>query len=327
MNIFISGADGFLGSNLVRELLGRNHEVVAFVKEGDDPKTIKELDIDIQYGNLLDADSIKRAMKGCNAVVHTAASTVIWPYRSEIQGKINIGGTVNMVNAAKAHGVSRYIHIGTANSFGFGSKADPGDETRPYASGIYGMDYMDTKYKAHQYVLEQVRENQFPAVIINPTFMFGPYPARLGSAKMIVSIYQQKVPGFTRGGRNYIAVKDVCVGIANALTMGTIGESYIAGHKNLNYKEIFTLIANVVDVEPPKLAIPSFAAKTFGFVNTLAARILNREPSVSYAMAMMSVDEHYFSAQKAIEEIKLPQTSIETAIKESFDWLKEHQYI
>jgi dihydroflavonol-4-reductase len=327
MKIFISGADGFVGSNLVRELLNRSHEVVAFVKEGDDPMTIKHLDIDIQYGDLLDTASITKAMKGCDAVVHTAANTAIWPYRSEIQNKINIGGTINMVDAAKTHGVLRFIHVGTANSFGFGSKAKPGDETRPYSSDIYGMDYMDSKYKAHQYILEEVRKNKFPAVVINPTFMFGPYPARLGSAKMIVSVYQKKVPGYTRGGRNYIAVKDVCVGIANALTMGTIGESYIVGHKNLSYKEVFTLIAQVVGVEPPKLAIPSFAAKSFGFVNTIAAKLTKQEPSVSYAMAQMSVDEHYYSARKAIEAIQLPQTPLETAIKESFDWLKEHNYI
>ena len=327
MKIFVTGADGFVGSNLVRELQNRNHEVVAFVKEGDDPITIKDLDMDIQYGDLLDADSITNAMKGCDAAIHTAASTGIWPYRSEIQRKINIGGTENVMKAAKNHGVSRYIHIGTANSFGFGSKENPGDETRPYASGIYKMDYMDSKYEAHMRVLEEVEKSDFPALIINPTFMFGPYPARLGSSKMIVSIYQKQVPGYTKGGRNYIAVKDVCVGIANALTMGRIGESYIAGHKNLSYKEAFTLIAKVVGVEPPKLAIPAFASKAYGFVNTLAAKVFNNEPSVSYAMAKMSVDEHYFTPKKAIDELKLPQTSLETAIQEGFDWLKEHKYI
>lgn len=327
MKVFISGADGFVGSNLVRELLGRNYEVVAFVKEGDDPKTIKGLDIDIQFGNLLDVNSINRAMKGCDAVIHTAASTAIWPYRSDIQRRINVGGTINMVTAARKHEVSKYIHIGTANSFGFGSKTDPGDETKPYASSIYGMDYLDTKYEAHQYVLDQVKQHKFPGLIINPTFMFGPYPARLGSAKMIVSVYENKIPGYTRGGRNYIAVKDVCVGIANAITDGKVGESYIVGHKNLSYREIFQMISDVVGVKSPKLKIPSLAVKSIGWANTVSAKFLNVEPSVSYAMAKMSLDEHYFSAQKAVLELQLPQTPIEIAIRESFEWLKEHRYI
>lgn len=327
MTVFISGADGFVGSNLVRELLNRKHKIVAFVKEGDDPKTIKDLPITIKYGNLLDADSIAEAMAGCDAVIHTAASTAIWPYRSEIQHKINVGGTKNMVAAAKKHKVNRFIHIGTANTFGFGPKDNPGDETRPYASEKYGMDYMDTKLEAQNYLLNEANKNGFPALVLNPTFMLGPYPARIGSAKMVLSVYTGKVNGFTKGGRNYIAVKDVCVAIANALTQGRVGECYILGNQNLNYKEIFTLIAETVGVKSPKIAVPNFIVKTVGYLSTIAANIFNFEPMVSYAMAQMAVDEHYFSAAKAVKELGLPQTSMDVAIKESADWLIENGYM
>jgi len=327
MTVFISGADGFVGSNLIRELLGRNHQVVAFVKEGDDPKTIKNLPITIKYGNLLDADSIANAMAGCDVVIHTAASTAIWPYRSDIQHKINVGGTKNMVSAAKKHAIKRFIHIGTANTFGFGSKADPGVETKPYASGKYGMDYMDTKLEAQNYLLNEVKENGFPALVLNPTFMLGPYPARIGSAKMVLSVYKGKVGGYTKGGRNYIAVKDVCVAIANAMTQGRIGECYILGHQNMNYKEIFTLIAETVGVKSPKIAVPNFIVKSVGYVSTVAANLFNFEPMVSYAMAQMSVDEHYFSAAKAVKELDLPQSPMDVAIKESADWLIENGYM
>jgi dihydroflavonol-4-reductase len=327
MKVFITGADGFVGSNLIRELLGRNHQVVAFVKEGDDPKTIKDLDIEIKYGDLLNADSLSTAMKGCDAVVHTAALTFIWPYRSDIQKRVNIDGTKNVVAACKANNVKRYIHIGTANSFGYGSKENPGNETLPYACGRYGMDYMDTKYDAQLFVLNEAKAHNFPAIVITPTFMFGPYPARLGSAKMVVSVYQGKVNGYTKGGRNYIAVKDVCVAIANGLTQGRVGECYIVGNQNLNYKEIFSLIAGVVGVKPPKFAVPNFVVLSLGKVLTALAKTFNFEPFLSSAMAQMAVDEHYYSPKKAIKELGLPQTSLDVAVKESFDWLKENKYI
>lgn len=327
MTIFISGADGFVGSNLVRELLSRQYDIVAFVKEGDDPKTIKNLPITIKYGNLLDPQSISTAMKGCDVAIHTAASTAIWPYRSEIQHKINVGGTKNMVAAAKEHKLKRFIHIGTANTFGFGSKDEPGRETLPYASGKYGMDYMDTKLEAQNYLLSEAKDNDFPVLILNPTFMLGPYPARIGSAKMVLSILQGKVGGYTKGGRNYIAVKDVCVAIANAITQGNTGECYILGNQNLNYKEIFGLIAKTVGAKSPKIAVPDFVVKTVGYLSTVAANLFNFEPMVSYAMAQMAVDEHYFTAEKAIKELGLPQTPMAEAIKESADWLKENGYV
>jgi len=327
MTVFISGADGFVGSNLIRELLKRDYQIVAFVKEGEDPATIKDLPITIKYGNLLDVASIEAAMAGCDVVVHTAASTAIWPYRSAMQHQINVGGTMNIVAAAKRHQVLRFIHIGTANTFGFGSKEDPGVETRPYASGKYGMDYMDTKLEAQNYLLNEVKENNFPALVLNPTFMLGPYPARIGSAKMVLSVYKGKVNGYTRGGRNYIAVKDVCVAIANAITQGRIGECYVLGHRNMNYQEIFTLIAETVGVKPPRIAVPDFVVKTVGYLSTMAVPIFGSEPMVSYAMAQMAVDEHYFSAAKAIAELDLPQTPMHLAIKESADWLIEHKYM
>ena len=132
MKIMITGADGFLGSNLTRELLSRGHRLVALVEEGRATPTIDDLPIEKRYGNLLDPDSLNSAMKGCDALIHIGAIISIWPYRSAIQRKVNIEGARNVMEAALSAGLQRVIHVGTANSFGFGTKADPGDETRPY---------------------------------------------------------------------------------------------------------------------------------------------------------------------------------------------------
>jgi dihydroflavonol-4-reductase len=324
MKIIITGADGFVGSNLIRELLTRNHEIVAFVKDGQDARNIKDLNIDIKYGDLLDPSTLTKAIKGCEALIHTAALTSMWPYRSEIQKKVNIEGTRNVMEAVLSSGLKRVIHIGTASSFGFGSKNNPGDETKNYLSGKYKMDYMDTKFTAQELVLKMVREDNLPAIIVNPTFMFGPYASIMGSAKMIELVYNGKIPGFTNGGRNYIAVKDVCVAISNALEMGKIGESYILGNENLNYKEIFTTIAKVTNAKAPKLFIPNLGVKLYGKILTILGKTFRFEPSVSYPMAVISCEEQYYQSNKAIKELGLPQTPIKTALTEAFNWLQEN---
>src|SRR3972149_10136294 len=173
MKILVTGAAGFVGSNLVRELLSRGHEITAFVLYNENISNIKDLNINIKYGDLLNMESIQKAMTGCEALIHAAAITFIWPYRSAIQKKVNIDGTRNIMQAALDNGLYKIIHVGTANSFGFGSKDDPGDETRPYLAGKYNMDYMDTKYEAQQLVLEMVKNYDLPALTVNPTFMFG----------------------------------------------------------------------------------------------------------------------------------------------------------
>jgi len=326
MKILITGADGMLGSNLLRILLDRGHQVKAFLFSGTTSKTIDKLPIEKVYGNILNPSELIDATSDCEAFIHCAANTNIWPNRSDIVRKVNVEGTKNALAAAKAAKVKRFIFIGTANSFGFGSKESPGVESRSYQSAKYGLDYMDSKYEAQQLVINAFKEDGLPALTINPTFMLGPYDSKPGAGAMVLAIYNGKVPGFAVGGRNYIYVKDVAVAIANALTMGRPGQAYIAGNVNMDYKEAFTKIAEVVGVKPPKVTIPPVLSKTYGYISTQLARVSGKAPTVSLAMAQISCDEHYFDASKAVEELKMPQTSIDVAIRESFEWLRDHGY-
>ncbi len=323
MKICVTGANGFLASNIIRELLPRGHEIVAFIKTGEDISTIRDLDITFKYGDILDYDSVIAAVAGCEALIHSAASTATYPSRSEMQYKVNVEGTLNVMNAALEMRLSRVLHIGTANSFGFGTKGNPGNENVPFSSAGYKLDYIDTKYEAQQKVLDLVKTRDLPAVILNPAFMLGPYCGKYGSGQMLMAVKNRKTPGYAKGGRNFIYVKDVAVAVANALTMGKIGECYICGNENLCYKEIFGKMADVAGVPPPKLYIPGFAAMLFGLILTGAAKVFGFTPVLSYRTALISEDFNYYSTEKAVKELKLPQTPIEVAIKEAYDWIEK----
>lgn len=327
MKILVTGADGLLGSNLVRELLSRGHVIRAFVQPGRQQKTLEGLTIEKFAGNLLNPDEVIKAAEGCEAIIHCAASTAVWPIRSEIINKVNIDGTKNIIKAVYKNNIQRLIYVGTANSFGFGSKSQPGVEGNPYKSATYGLDYMDSKYKAMQVVLEEVKTNKLPAVIVNPTFMFGPYDSTPSSGAMIVALYKGKVPGYTKGGRNYLCAKDAAVAIANALTKGRVGECYILGNENLCYREIFTKISSTIGVKSPSLAIPSVFAKLYGRIGSIIGNVTGNAPAISYPLARISADEHYYNPAKARTELGLPQTPVEAGIRESFEWLKENGYL
>ncbi|MCF8247499.1 MAG: NAD-dependent epimerase/dehydratase family protein [Saprospiraceae bacterium] len=324
MKILVTGADGFVGSNLVRELLKRNHEITALVQRGVNPVTLEGLPIKFCDGDLLDPASLRAAMQGCDALVHSAAHLGVWPYHSDIQRKVNVDGTRNVMELALELGLKRIVFVGTANSYGYGSRQNPGDETRPYNSAHYGLGYMDTKREAQDLVLKMVKEQGLPAVVVNPTFMFGPFALKTGATLMIDNILHGKLAGYTPGGRNYVAVKDVVVGIANALERGRIGECYLLANQNMNYQEIFNLIAEVLGVKPPKMAVPGFVVLLFGRVATALARLQGKAPKISYRMCRISLDENFYSPEKARRELDLPQTPIKIAIQETYDWLKEN---
>lgn len=327
MKILVTGADGLLGSNLVRELLGRGYTVRAFVKRGRQQKTLAGLPLEKFWGDLLNPEEVTNATEGCDAVIHCGADTRVWPARSETVKNINIEGTKNIVRAVYQHRVQRLLYVGTANSFGFGSKENPGTEEIPYQCARYGLDYMDSKYQAQQFILNEVRENGLPAVVLNPTFMLGPYDSNPSSGAMLIALYHQKVPGYTAGGKNYIYVKDVAVAIANALSKGRIGECYILGNQNLSYREAFEKMAAILGVAPPAFPIPPLFAILWGLINTFAGTVSRRTPVVSYLLTQIACDEHYFSPAKAIRELELPQTPIEKGIDECFCWLRDNGYL
>ncbi len=326
--VLVTGADGLLGSNLVRELLSRDYKVRVLLLPNSPSKTLDDLDIERYTGNILKVEDLENAMEGCTHLVHAAANTNIWPNRSEIVRRVNIDGTKNIAEAARKTGIQRMVYIGTANSFGFGSKDNPGDETRPYQSEKYGLDYQDSKYKAQQYLLDQFKTNKLPVLIINPTFMLGPYDSKPSAGAMVLAIQSRKVPAFAPGGKNYIYVKDVAIAIANALDgKGRLGECYIAGHQNLNFKEAFTKIATITGVKPPQFSLPGGILKLYGRIGSTIAAITGKAPTVSYPMAQISCDEHYFSGAKAVTELDMPQTGIDVAVKEAFEWFGDNGYL
>jgi len=290
-----------LGSNLVRILLDRGHELRVFVQPGRTVNSLEGLNLEKAEGDLLNYESLKAASGEVDAIFHLAASTSIWPSRNEMVNKVNIEGTRNILRLAKELNVKRLVHVGTANTFSFGTKENPGREDTAYKGLQYGLDYMDSKWKAHQLVMAAVKEG-LPALVVNPTFMLGAYDSVPGSGAMILAVYSQKLPGYAPGGRNYICVKDAAKGIANALEKGKTGESYIIGNENLSYKEAFGKMAAELGVKPPTRSIPKWALLVYGKFGSLLAGITGRKPTVSWPMAKIACDAHYFTAEKAVKE-------------------------
>jgi len=325
--ILVTGANGFLGSNLIDELSSRKYRIKAFVGPGNTEIILDGRVAEIFHGNILNKDALHEAAKSCDLIIHAAAVTSIWPPRNELQRRININGTANIVEAARQAGVRRMVYVGSATSFGYGSKELPGDETREYKGGSYKLDYFDSKYEAQSLVLQAVQRGDVPAVVVNPTYMFGPYDAKPGSGTLILGTYHHKIPGGGTGGRNYISVKDVAVGITNALEMGTIGECYILGNENLSYSELFEKISGVIGKPASKVTYPLWLGKIAGLAGSVYGRMFKVMPVLTLVLVKMAIAEHYYTARKAVQALQLPQTPVEAAIDEAFNWFRDNGYL
>lgn len=326
--VFLTGAAGLLGSHITRELLLRNYSVVAFVENGKEPTTLAGLDnVTFIFGNILNREEVLSASADCDYIIHAAANTNVIPARSQTINSINISGTQNIINAALTHNVKKLIYVGSANTFGYGCLENPGNETKPFCGDKFGLDYIDSKYEAHQRVLNAVKYNQLPAVIVCPTFMLGKYDSKPGSGAMVVSVHSEKLPGYSAGGRNYVYVADVSVAIVNAIELGKIGESYILGNKNMDYKTAFGLIAKTIGVKAPSLKMPKFVVLSYGALCSFLSSVLKKQMPVNYQMARIANEGFYYDCSKAVNELRMPQTQIDMAISECYYWLKKQNLL
>ncbi len=324
MKVLVTGADGLLGSNLVRRLLKKDYSVRALIHPSSNSATLEGLRIEKFKGDILDISSLKKAIRGCKAVFHVAASTAMWPPLAPLITSINVKGTSNILKVSREEDVERFVHTGSASSFGYGTIDNPGTEETPYGYSNLRLAYFESKLEAQNMVLRHVKAGEIDAVIVNPTFMIGPYDSLPSSGKVIVKYLQLNKPIYPPGGRCFIHAGDAAEGMINALDKGRSGECYILGNSNMAMRELLTIIAEVAGAVPPKYKIPDKAMIAAGRLSSALAAMTNRKPELTYEIAKVSCVGSYYSAAKAVRELNLPQTPVEEAVYEAFCWLKDN---
>ncbi|TGE03740.1 NAD-dependent epimerase/dehydratase family protein [Hymenobacter fodinae] len=328
--VLVTGAGGFLGRHLVQQLRQQGYAVRALLRRpltGAVGEPAFPAEVECVVGDVCRPETVAHLAEGCWGIVHAAALAQVNPARDPAVWDVNYGGTDTVLRLARQAAVQRFVYVGTANVFGFGPLARPGDETHPFAGRRYGLDYMDSKRAATALVEQAVREWRLPAVLVHPTFMLGPGDAKPTSNALLLELLRGRVPGYPAGGKNYVHVHDVAVAAVNALTQGRVGESYVLGHQNLSYRDAFRLMAEVLHVPAPRWPIPTPLARLYGTASALGARLTGRPGRLNPAMVAVAADGHYFDAAKARAELGLPQTPIAQAVADAYDWFKTHRYV
>lgn len=325
--VFVTGADGMLGSSICRELIRQGYAVKGMILPKRNLNVLSDLSCELVEGNILDKDFLLQEMKDCDFVINAAASTSVWPRRSKMVMNVNFEGTKNIAEVAEKLAMKRMVHVGTANSFGHGPKEQPGDESTSFSFGKYGLDYIDSKYRSQEFLLEKYSSRAFPVIIINPTYMIGPFDSRPSSGKMILELLKDKMPGYSVGGKNFICSTDVAIAAVNALKLGRPGQCYIAGNENLEFEEFFKKVCAARNKKFNLIKVPGFVVLFIGFINSAVSRIRRKAPGLSYTMARMAGVGQYYSSKKAQSELNLPQTPIEEGINMCVDWFEENGYL
>jgi len=327
MKTLVTGATGFIGSSVVRELLKDGVEVRVLVRENSDTSNIDGLDVERAYGDIRDSESVKSALKGCDTLYQTAALYALWAPNSRAFYDINVEGTKTALNAALEQGLEKVVYTSTAATIGAHGAVSPANEQAEFNVWDDGDHYCRSKYLGEIEALK-ICDKGLPLVVVNQSMVIGvrdikPTP----SGKIIVDVLNKKMPAYIDIVQNFADVEDVARGHILAAKKGKIGERYILGNENLPFRDYLRLIGEVSGAKTPRLRIPYHVALMLAYVSQFVAKIAKRPPVITVPMVRMGRKCFCFDVSKAVNELGFSQTPIKTTIGKAVNWFRENGYV
>lgn len=327
MKVLVTGATGFIGANLVRELLKQGYAVKALVREGSDHRNIDGLNIEVVHGDLREKESLNKALSGCDVLFHVAASYTLWASNPRAIYETNVNGTENILTVARDKGIRKVVYTSTESTIGINHNGSLGTEEAETPLDKLPGHYKKSKLMAERLALKMCREG-LPLVVVNPTTPVGTLDVKpTPTGKFIVDFLNHRMPAYVNTGLNMVDVEDVAKGHILALEKGRIGEKYILGNKNLTFREILGILEEITGIKAPGAIMPIWLALGAAYMDEFfCGSVLKKCPRIPVAGVKAARKFRHFDCSKAINELGLPQTPVEEALDKAVRWFRQNGY-
>ena len=334
MKCFITGASGFIGSNLVHELLARGHRVKALLRPGTAERGLLGQKFDRVTGDLSDRRLLEQELKGCDWCFHAAASYQLWMRNYAPMYAVNVEGTRQVLEAAGKAGCQKIIYTSTVGCIGLPQKVDgkivPANESEIISGDQLTCDYKRSKFQAEAVAMELFHKKGLPVIIVNPSAPVGPGDVKpTPTGQIIVDFLNRRLPAYLDTGLNWVHVRDVAIGHILAAEKGKAGNRYILGNQQGNWTMQETLIAleKITGLPAPKKQMPYWFALCVAHASERLAFFTGKAPQATLAGVRMARHKMWFDAGKAVRELGLPQTPPEQAFEDAVRWFRANGYV
>ncbi|HAV61291.1 MAG TPA: NAD-dependent dehydratase [Verrucomicrobiales bacterium] len=333
MKCFVTGASGFIGANLVHELVARGHSVKALLRPKSDVRGLKGVDFERVSGDVGDRPALAAAMKGCDWCFHVAASYHLWLPDYAPMYAANVDGTRNVLEAAHKAGCSRIVYTSTVGCIGLpverNGECRPTDESATVTAEQMSNHYKLSKFRAEVVAFELANKG-LPIVVVNPSAPVGPRDVKpTPTGKVIVDFLNRALPAYLDTGLNWVHVRDVAIGHLLAAEKGRIGERYILGSADGNWtmKQALDTLAEITGLPAPRFQVPYAVALAAAYVDEGIAWLSGKPPKAPLAGVRMAKYKMWFDPAKAIRELGLPQTPPRQALADAVEWFRANGHV
>lgn len=323
----VTGANGFVGASLVRSLLNRGVIVRVFVRANADRRVLQDLQYEEAIGDLRDRDSIRRALKDCDALFHCGAAYSLWKKDRDWIYATNVEGTNNALEAALEAGLQDVVYTSSVAAIGKKPGLTPGNENHEMDLSHIVSDYKKSKYLAEKEAMKFPARG-LPVKIVNPSAPIGPYDAKpTPTGRMIVEFLNGRVPAYIDTGLNVVAVEDVAEGHLLAAEKARPGERYILGNRNMTLRELYETLAKITGRRAPNIKMPRFAALMAAYCSEGMSSVMGKPPAIPVDAVKMAHDYMFYDPSKAVRELGMPQTPAEIALERAVRWFTDNGYV
>jgi dihydroflavonol-4-reductase len=334
MKCFVTGASGFIGSNLVHELAAAGHHVRALLRPGSDLRGLAGVEFEKIEGDLGQRERLQAGLAGCDWCFHVAASYHLWLKDYRPMYAANVEGTRLVLETAAAAGCARIVYTSTVGCIGLPAVGPDGqivptDESTPASEANLSNDYKRSKWQAEQ-VASKLAADGLPIVIVNPSAPIGPRDVKpTPTGQIIVDFLNRRMPAYLDTGLNWVHVRDVARGHILAAERGRLGQRYILGHAGGNWtmKEAFSRLKKITGIPAPKTRIPYFVALLAAHVGETISAFTGKPPRAPLGGVRMAKYKMFFNPAKAVRELGLPQTPPEQALSDAVEWFRQNGYV
>jgi dihydroflavonol-4-reductase len=326
MTTLVTGAAGFLGSHVARQLVARGEDVRVLMRASSNNRAISDLSLEYVTGDLRDAASLDRAMNGVKRVFHVAADYRLWAKHPKEIYDSNVGGTQNLLAAAKRAGVGQLIYTSTVATIAVDRPELPNEATEAKLDEMVGH-YKRSKWMAEQEVL-QAAQNGLPVIVAMPTTPVGPWDWKpTPTGKIILDFLNGAMPGYVETGLNFVGVEECAAGHLLVSEQGKIGERYLLGAENLTLKELLDALAKITGLAAPGMKIPHGVALGVAYVESAFSRLIGREPAIPVEGVKIAQHKMFVDCSRAKRELGFEAAPVAAALERAVRWYRENGYV
>ncbi|MEO8716709.1 MAG: SDR family oxidoreductase [Burkholderiales bacterium] len=315
---FVTGATGFVGLNLVEELLAQGWRVVALHRASSDLKYLRRLPAARAVGDVTDAQSVRRAMpRDVDAVFHVAGDTSLWSKQDAAQDRVNVDGTRNVVGAALERRARRFVHTSSISAYGL--QRGRIDERTAQLGRDSPVNYQRSKFLAEEAVRAGLARG-LEAVILNPAGILGRYDTR-NYARFVTLVATGKLPGVPPGSLSFCHARDVARAHVAAATRGRTGENYLLGGTDASFLELVREIGAALGRPVPTRATPAFVLRALGALGALRSRLTGQPPVLTPEAARMATRDMSCDSSKAVRELGFRAVPLADMVADCVAWM------